>query len=308
MFRNRHVHRVRWFRLALLSLLLLVPAAGAALAQGGTTLTNGSVVTGTISDQSRLLIYGYSGNPGEVITAQVIGTTPGMNPTISLLSPTQQQLANNDNDPLGAVGNTNARISYRLKEAGVYSILVGGTNGQFVLQFSARAPGQATSLQIGMPATANILTGGAPQVYNFSADPAAPTVLTLSASSPNFAFAAQVYDGNGILIGLLGGPTLQTASLTVAPGSDVYEVLVGALSPTMQGSVTLLIAKGAVSAVTATPDAALATPTLVPPPPTLPRRLCRRRWAYSLRRVYAARLRQRPARLIFAAAPARSTR
>src|SRR4051812_31765108 len=102
----------------LLILLIIVPQLPQIVsAQGGTTLTDGTIVTGTLNDQSRVTIYSFSGNPGDLITASVIGISPGMNPTITLLSPAQQQLTLNDDDPFSAAG-TDARVSYLVQDSG----------------------------------------------------------------------------------------------------------------------------------------------------------------------------------------------
>ena len=134
------------FCVILLAFLLLLMRSGDVQAQGNTTLTNGSVVTGTLNDQTRIVLYNFSGKVGDLITAQVIGTTPGMTPTLSLLAPGQQHLADNNSDPYSPASLTDARISYLLTGDGTYSILVGGTNGDFVLRFASRQSSPATAL------------------------------------------------------------------------------------------------------------------------------------------------------------------
>ncbi|MCZ7546960.1 MAG: hypothetical protein M5R40_27110 [Anaerolineae bacterium] len=104
-FRKGRLRRAFPTALAVLATVALsLLASGGALAQGG-ALTYGGIVVGTLSAEAPLAFFTFIGNPGDVVTARVTALTPGMEVVVSLLSPTQQQLANSTADPLSTPGD-----------------------------------------------------------------------------------------------------------------------------------------------------------------------------------------------------------
>src|SRR5438046_1975217 len=98
----------------LLIAVLMVLNLPTTSAQGtGNILSKDTTVTGTLNDQTRVVLYNYAGTAGEVISAQVIGISQGTNPTINLLSPDQAVLASNNDDPFQMGHFRDARLSYR---------------------------------------------------------------------------------------------------------------------------------------------------------------------------------------------------
>src|SRR5258708_36524820 len=224
--------RVIWVCCSIVILAsLLLMGSGEAQVQGGITLLNGSVVGGSVTDQIPLVLYNFTGKTGDLISLQVIGTTPGMNPTLSLMNPSRQQISINNSDSYSPVGLVGARISYLLPGDGNYTVLVGGTNGDFLLRFGSRQAGPATGLTLNSPGVTNLLPGAAPQLYVLNVNPGDGIALTFSTTSAGFAFAAQVFDGTGQLIGIVGGTTVQTDSLTICANTNIFETLVGAAHP-----------------------------------------------------------------------------
>src|SRR5687768_125737 len=104
---TRHIRSRRLLLLALILAFFVAPFT--LIHAQGNTLTYGSSTAGSITDQNRLILYSFNGNAGDVVTAYAIGVTAGLDPSISLLSPGQQPLANNDNDAFGGAGGTTAR-------------------------------------------------------------------------------------------------------------------------------------------------------------------------------------------------------
>ena len=253
------------FALIVLTVISLL-VSGQAQAQGSTNLTSGSVVTGTLSDQTRLVLYSFGGKAGDLITAEVIGTSPGMNPTVSLLAPGQQQIGSNSGDPYGPAGLTTARVSALLQGDGTYSVIVGGTNGDYVLRFGSRQVNPATMLVLNTPVVTNIGAGGAPQMYVLSTTPGTGISMTFSASSAGFSFGVQVFDSGGQLVAILGGPTVQTQSLTLCANTDRYELLVSATDPRLQGTLSILAATdtSGLCSGTTVQNAGGPPPTIVP--------------------------------------------
>ena len=85
-------------------------------------------------------------------------------------------------------------------------------------------------------------------IYSFNAPQSGFLSLTLSTSTPNFAFLARVYGPEGNLIAGLAGQALASASLSVGPGTGFYEIAVAGLDPETQGAVQLLLSAGSATA------------------------------------------------------------
>lgn len=218
-------------------LLILLLFTGSVLAQGG-TLNYGDTTVGTLSSQAPLAFFTFNGNAGDRVTINAIGITPEFDPAISLNSPTQQQLANNDNDPTSP-GTTDARVTLTLEQTGVHTILVSSVSG---------APGDFLIRLFGQPATSatdisasrvqSTVTSGQPaQVFSFNADPAGPVTVNINTTTPEFAFSASVFDSNGQPVAILSGNNLAGASLNLPPGNGVYTVEIIAVTRDAAGEV-----------------------------------------------------------------------
>ncbi|RMF80383.1 MAG: hypothetical protein D6737_08165 [Chloroflexi bacterium] len=268
--KNLSHSRLRTIIIMIVALLLMM-AVGSAGAQG-TVIAYGSPVFGTLSAEAPLGFFNFNGTAGDLITVRVIGTGGGLDPNVGLLSPTQVSLASNDND-LFSPGSSDASVSLRLPETGVYSLLVGGSNGttgDFLLRVDAAAPSVSTALSPDTPTVVNIPLGAPSQSFSFNANPGGSTTLNLSTDSPGFGFTAVVRNGAGQIVAILGGDTLQSASLTIGAGSGVYEVAVSSSSPDTQGAVNISLGAGAAASTGQTssaPPPPAATQEAVAPPP-----------------------------------------
>jgi len=121
----------------------------------------------------------------------------------------------------------------------MYSVLVGGTNGDFLLRFGSRPSRPAIPLAPNVPIVATLVTGAGPQLYSLTTNPGGGVSLTFS-TGPGFSYDAQIFDGTGQLVAMLGGPASQAEGLTLCGNSGVYEVLVSSAVPNTQGAVTIL--------------------------------------------------------------------
>jgi hypothetical protein len=110
----------------------------------------GTVVLGTIPADGSPVTYSFNGNFGDLVTIRAVGVTPGADPNLTLFGPAQQQLAFNDNEPFLPL-NTAALVVYRLQASGPHYVLVGGTQGDFLLTLDVRPPMTATTLQLDTP-------------------------------------------------------------------------------------------------------------------------------------------------------------
>ncbi|HLV37199.1 MAG TPA: SH3 domain-containing protein, partial [Spirillospora sp.] len=238
-----------------LSVLLVNPA----LAQGN-LLSYGDNVVGTLSAGAPLGFYTFNGAAGDLVSIQVIGITPDLDPAISLNGPTQQQLASNDNDP-ASPGTTDARVTLSLPQDGIYTVLVSsvsGVNGDFLLRLSGQQPVPATGLS-DAPLDVSIAPGQPPQIFSFEANPAAPITLTVSSSTPGFSFRVVVRDPSGQTIALLTASTL--VGLNLPPGSGTYTAEIAPLDPNVAGQVSVSTGAAAVA-----PPPPAATQEAAPPP------------------------------------------
>ncbi len=223
---------------------VFIPGSPAS-AQGGPIAYNAGVI-GDITADSPFAVYTFNGNAGDLVTVLVAGLAPDMAPSVSLLNASQQMLATSNRDPYGGVGE--ARLSYRLPAAGGYSLLVSnsnGTPGQFLLRVGNTAPVASAGLVPGLPVTVNIPFGSPVQVYSFSANPAAPSTLSIQSSTPGFGFYAVVRNSAGKVVASFDGGSNQSATLTVLGGVDTYEVSVSSSNPESQGTVVITLLDGA---------------------------------------------------------------
>lgn len=234
----------------LLSLLVIAPVS----AQEG-SIAYDTAIFGSTNAQTPIVIHTFSGSTGDVIHINVTGLSPGFSPLLTLLSPTQQQLAlagADDADPALAA------VSRRLTETGLHSLLISsasGTPGDFVLQLGARPALPSATLAPGSSTLADFPTGAGAQLYSFFADPNAPTQLTISAQPETFPFVGEIYNEQGEIIGQIGAG-IQSAVLTFEAGDGVYEVLLTPSDPAAAGGVLLILGVGSAPAAPAAPTSA----------------------------------------------------
>ncbi len=210
--------------LCILSLcLVLSVGVGVASAQTAGTLAYGSAQVGTVSAALPLVFYTFPASAGDLVAVDVIALTPGFDPSVSLLNPSQQPIAANDNDP-ARPGALDARLTRRLDANGAYALLIGGVNGttgDFLIKLNGLAAGNPPALPPGSAAVADFTASPLPQFIAIPADPAAPVTITLSADPSSFAFAAQVFGPDGALIGHVDGAPQASLTVPAASGSAV---------------------------------------------------------------------------------------
>lgn len=234
----------------LLSLLVIAPVS----AQEG-SIAYDTAIFGSTNAQTPIVIHTFSGSAGDVIHINVTGLSPGFSPLLTLLSPTQQQLAlagADDADP------ARAAVSRRLTETGLHSLLISsasGTPGDFVLQLGARPALPSATLAPGSSTLADFPAGAGAQLYSFFADPNAPTQLTISAQPETFPFVGEIYNEQGEIIGQIGAG-IQSAVLIFEAGDGFYEVLLTPSDPAAAGGVLLILGAGSAPAAPAAPTTA----------------------------------------------------
>ncbi len=244
------------FRVVCLLLIILL-GAGFAAAQGG-VLTPGQAVQGVIGTQQPLAFYTFSGAADDQVTLHAISLSAGFRPTISLLSPAQQNLSTSSSDPTSPE-SPDARLSYRLPQSGVYSVLVGGFNnsqGDFILRLFVRPAAESISLVPGEPVTVSLSAETPARTFSFAASPDGPTMFSAAGTPPDFPFLVEIRSAAGQIVAVF--PGLAQAAFVLPPGDGLYVATVSsAAAPGVTGQITVAIT-----------SAALALD--VPPPATTP--------------------------------------
>ncbi len=251
--------------LVLLSCFAIVPMVSAQAA----TLVYGDAVTGSIGAQSPLGLYTFTGSANDHVTVRVIGITPELNPAISLLSPAQQQLMANDDDPFSPDG-LDARITVRLPTDGTYTILVSGSGasfGEYLITLDGRSSEGVNAVLPGITVIADFSTSASPQFYSIPADPGATQILRLSPEPLGFAFAAEVRDPAGMVIAAVN--SLPSVQIALSPAAGMYEVALRPISPEVVGGVQMTVSGVGEPQVVPTAFPTLPPLPTVPPLPTL---------------------------------------
>lgn len=240
-------------RTKVLFVLLLLLALGSGVQAQGGTLNYGDTIVASVSAQAPLAFFTFNGVAGDRVTVIAVGISPGLDPAISLNAPTQQQLANNDNDPTSP-GTTDARVTVTLAQTGVHTILVNsvsGTPGDFLIRLFGQPAVAATDVS-GAPA--DVTLSGATQVFSVNANPTAPVTVNVSTVTPGFGFSARIYDPGGQPVAALVGSDIAPVSLNIPPGTGAYSVEVTATTPNVAGQV--MVSTGAMAGQPAVTPAA----------------------------------------------------
>lgn len=241
----------KWLRWGLL--VALVIAAGLlqtspipTQAQGGGTLTYGSKVFGTISEDLPRATYSFTGAAGDVVNIMVESWSGNLDLRAELVAPNGLVLDSSvqntlDDSPQGAT------VSAVLPGEGIYLLWItgeNGTTGDFALTLLGRGAVTSTPLIFGQAVNVIIPLDAPPQFYSFETEDC-PTTLLVSEPSEGqpfaFPFVVKVHDQRGQPVALLAGGEQVEDWVTVAPRSGRYEVEVLAADPALAGSIRLLV-------------------------------------------------------------------
>lgn len=254
-----------------LVVLLLLVFGFSVHAQGG-PLNYGDNAVGSLSAISPLNFFSFSGTEGDRVTIVVIGITPGIDPIVSLLSPFQQQLAVNDNDPTSP-GSTDARVTVTLGQSGMHTILVNSVNN---------APGDYLIRLFGQPAAASTdvsetgaaaALAGTTQVFSFNASPDTPLTLNVSTTTPGFEFVVRLFSPAGQAVAISSGTAQVSVALNVPPGIGVYTAEISPVYANIAGEIAVSVNPVGQTAQEPPPPDSTAAPVLVvsaTPIPQLP--------------------------------------
>lgn len=228
-FRFRHI--------ALIISLLAVLAFGlTGVSAQPSVLGYGEAALVTLDAGSPLAFITFTGRAGDLITARALAANAGVNPSISLLSPSQSQLANNDNDAAG-FGATDAVVSALLSADGSYTLLVGSVSGagQVFVRLDGRSSIGATPVSVGQAFRADFAGGAGPQVFALNIPPGAANSLALRSEPVGVPFAAEVRSPEGVILASFS--RAEDSAITL-PGAPLpYFVTIGPAQPDQLGAV-----------------------------------------------------------------------
>ncbi|MBW4439546.1 MAG: SH3 domain-containing protein [Pleurocapsa minor GSE-CHR-MK-17-07R] len=222
---------LRRFALILLAGLLMLSMVGGLAAQTIGVLTPGGGQIGSLSAQVPIALYTFQGNQGDLAQITLVGLQPGMTLTASLQDQFQQPVAASVPDATPGSASLNAL----LPNTGVFSVLVGGTAGDFVISLSTVATTGAPQLPTDSQQIVNI-AGAQPVLASFASTSASSLSVTMSASA-GLRYAATLYDGRGQVVGTAS--SAPQACFAVSAGDSLYRLLATGLSPEVAGTLTL---------------------------------------------------------------------
>lgn len=221
-------------RLLIVVVIVLFLVGGGVSAQGSAIGYNSPVI-GTISAQSPLAVYFFTGAAGDLVTIHVAAISPGLDPALALNDPAGVQIARADGDPFGASAS-DARLDYQLPTSGVYLVIVSAMNasaGDFLLRVNGQPAPVAIPVSGDQPVQVPV---DSTQGQTFAVP--GPAALTIAALDPAFAFSVIVRDANGAVIAITTSDG-QPVSLSIGPGAHTLSI--GAVVPGSSGQVQVSI-------------------------------------------------------------------
>jgi hypothetical protein len=251
------VHPTAFRSLLLLFLFFGVLPFGTTSAQELIPIEYGTAAVNTIPADGSSVGYTFNGNVGDLVTIRAIGISPGADPTLALVGPSQQVQAINDN-VLSSPFSTAAQIVFRLQESGPHTIVVGGTPGDFLLTLENRPSTQLVLLQLETPLEITLPVIEPAQTFVFNTDPVFATTVLLDAIPFSLDAYVELRDGTGQVISTLRG-NLDNACISVGPGDQLLELSIIAL-PEVTGAITLTLSNA--------PCILGEVPVEIPPSPT----------------------------------------
>jgi uncharacterized protein YraI len=249
------------FALSLAALALLVVALPQTrlTAQDATSVEYGASIVGNVPAEGTQAGYIFPGTVGDLVTIRATGISAGMDPNLTLLGPAQELLVSNDNS-LANPSSTASEVVYRLLATGNYTVLVGGTPGDFLLTISVRPAVTVTVLQPDTPAQLSLPAATGVQVFSFNTDPFMATSLLIDADPIDLNALIEVRDATGALVATLQN-NLDNACLSLGPGDELAEITVAAL-PEATGTLTVTLGRGPCQLGPAPEPATVAVPVL----------------------------------------------
>lgn len=249
-------------RLSVMILLIGLFLMSFQLVTAQTPLIVGKAVTTTLNSATSQQLYSFSVDVDSVITLYALGSIQTLTPTLALSGP-RGQIAFSDRDPLTPLMN-DSRITYRLEQPGIYSVLVSsidGTEGSLTLVLNIEPMVEANVLE--GEAIVSVVAGSDPVAYVIPANPDMSLILELASLTEGFEFAGWLSAPDGQLLSVIdGGIPLATFTLPATEGN--YLLRVGGAELESEGDLRIAIVgsseNGGVQSPIATEEAGSVAP------------------------------------------------
>src|SRR4051812_2178118 len=104
---------------------------------------------------------------------------------------------------------------------------------------SARADSVNLLLQPDSPTMVSFPLMATSQIYDFTADAQLPVQVSLMPMTSDLAYTAELRDEKGSVMATVSSSVIQTAVLTVGPGSQHYQVAIKSDNTNLQGMLSM---------------------------------------------------------------------
>ena len=220
---------------------------------GAPNLPFGQIQTGSISSATQSNAYTFSANANDVVDLTMLTTSGSLSPKIRLYNPsgTLVSTAYNNNGSGGCAGGSTLEMnSVTLKQAGIFTVLVGdcgdtNTGDYLIYMQRTNNPSGATFLLFGPVQTGMIGSAAQSNTYTFSASAGDEVDFTMVATSGNLSPRIRLYSPAGALLstaynnngsgGCAGGSTLEMNTVKL-PLAGAYTVLFADCGDTNTGN------------------------------------------------------------------------
>lgn len=208
-------------------------------AQDATSISYGTMVTGTVPADGGQVVYNFAGSAGDLVSIRAWGSTPDMQLDVDLFTSTQQLLFTGGDNPLNPT-SLGTDLVFRLPETGTYYIVVSGSTGSFFLTLEARAASSAVTLELDDPKQIDLpLQANETRTFIFNTNPDASSTILIDAEPFNLNAFIEIRDGTGQIVTLLQG-NVDNACINMGQSDEIREVTIAG-SPLAIGSVTVTL-------------------------------------------------------------------
>ncbi len=200
------------------------------LARAQTVLNYGEAALGKIEAGVPFGFFNFFGNEGDLVSVRLVSFDAAFQPTLSVVSPTGQQLIFSNGDP-SSFGN-NARVDLILPQAGAYNVQVGALNnteGQFILRVDGLRTLNTIPLSAGTEAIPVSFLDAPSQVLQVEGSPTETRVINFAGGEARY--SASIHGLSGNLLGTVAS-TSTGSSFALPPSDGTYTIVLTNLDST----------------------------------------------------------------------------
>lgn len=192
-------------------------------AQGNSTLAPNTAQMASLNPEAPVGLFTLSGTQGDFVQIQLVALAADLQLSASLNNPSQQNIASSH----ASFGGNSASLSAYLPTTGIYTLLVGGNAGDYLISYSSVSAGTPQEITP-QSAQSVLLDGTTPQIVTFNA-PVDGAALSFASAGQ---YQASLVNSSGALLGSVNS----VSACFVVAGNDSYTVVIS----TEEGSSDLL--------------------------------------------------------------------